>query len=483
MGASLKKDVVLGIVWSAIQRFGAIGISFIANLFFARLLSPDDFGCIGMVSIFLALSNVFIDGGFGSALIQRKNPTIVDYSTIFYWNILIAVIFYVILFFSAPYIAKFYKIEILSSLLRLLGLVLIINALAAIQANILRKNLQFKKLAISYIIPSLLGAIVGVVCAYNNVGVYSLIIYNILNSALTLVFVTINAHFKPVLTFSFQSVKSLFNFGGLMMLSNLVEIIYVNIQSVIIGKKYSAADLGYYTQANKLAEIPGNTLSSIVNAVTFPAFSKINTETDRLKRALRANVISATYVTFPIFIVLSLIAAPLINLLYGEQWHASVELFQIICMQAMFFTVNTANTNMILSLGKSKFYFKIQLLKRTIAIICIIIGLQFGLKGMLIGLVVSSYIYFIINSIASGMTIGYKFKSQVKDAGVNYLLSMGLGVMFLFLNSRVGITGFKLLFLCPIAYLIVYVSLSAIFRINGYLIVKDIIFKRGWIKN
>lgn len=479
MGTSLKKDVILGIIWSSIQRFGAIGISFIANLFFARLLSPDDFGCVGMLSIFIALSNVFIDGGFGSALIQRKNPTIVDYSTIFYWNILIAVFFYVILFFSAPYIAKFYNIEILSTLLRLLGLVLIINALAAIQANILRKNLQFKKLAVSYIIPSLLGAIVGVICAYNGCGVYSLIIYNIVNSALTLVFVTINAHFKPILTFSFQSVKSLFNFGGLMMLSNLVEIIYVNIQSVIIGKKYSAADLGYYTQANKLAEIPGNTLSSIVNAVTFPAFSKINTETERLRRALRINVVSATYVTFPVFIVLSLIADPLIILLYGEQWHASVELFQIICMQAMFFTVNTANTNMILSLGKSKFYFKIQLLKRTIAIICIIVGLQFGLKGMLIGLVVSSYIYFIINSISSEMTIGYKFRSQVKDAGVNYLLSMGLGGVFLFLQSWFNMSGIKLLLICPIIYFVVYVVLSSILRFEGYSIVKDIILKKS----
>jgi O-antigen/teichoic acid export membrane protein len=427
MGDNLKDKTVFGMMWGAVGKVGTLTINFLTNLVLARLLMPEDFGAIAMLAIFLAVSNIFIQGGLGAALIQKKNPERRDYSTVFYWNLAVALVFYLILYVSAPLIADYYALPLVKPLLRVQSVVLIIQSFSIVQYTQLQKQMNFKALSIRNMAAALAGTLIAIPLALRGFGPWSLVASAILASIVNVLLLWKMSSWRPSWEFSLDSLTSLFSFGGLMLLSSLAETLYTNLQGLIIGKRFSASDLGYFSQAKKLEEIPVTGLSSIVNDVTFPAFSSLQDDSERLLAGVRKSTKALTFLNFPMMILLMIVAQPLICLLYGSKWEASAPYFQILCISGLIYAVNTLNTNVIKSLGKGKIYFTIQILKRMIGIALILIGMKFGIFGLLWAVASVAYISFIINALVNKKLINYGIFRQLRDFGAVLLLALLVG--------------------------------------------------------
>ncbi|MBO4488818.1 MAG: lipopolysaccharide biosynthesis protein [Bacteroidales bacterium] len=478
MQESLRNRTISGMIWAGIGKVGALGISFITNMILARLLMPEDFGCIAMLYIFIAISSIFVSGGLGSALIQKKEPTHIDYTTVFYWNIVMSVIFYLILFFTAPAISRMYEMPQLQNVLRIQSLVLLILPFSMVQSNQLQKQMRFKELSTRNICATFAGMVVSVVMAFMGFGLWSLVASSLMSSFTSVILLWSMSSWRPSLEFSFASLKELFSFGGLMLVSSLVESIYTNLQSFIIGKFYSAQDLGYYGQARKLEEIPTNALSSVVNDVSFPAFSSLQDDKSHLKHSLRKTIKTITYLNMPLFALLIVIASPLIHLLYGMRWDTSVPYFQILCLSSMIYTLNTLNTNVIKSLGRSGVYLIVQLSKRLIGIGLIIYGFHYGIFGLLWAIASVGYICFFINAAVNRKLIGYGIWDQMKDVGVYYLTSLAIGAGVYFLGQAMPVNQYLLMVIQIILFCGLYLLVSHFGRFEGYQTYKGIVLER-----
>ncbi len=454
-------------MWSAVGKVGTLTINFLSNLVLARLLMPEDFDCIGMLAIFLAVSNIFIQGGLGAALIQKKNPTKMDYSTVFYWNLVFSVVFYLILFVIAPFVARFYELPILQPMLRVQSSVLIIQSFAIVQITQLQKRMNFRALAIRNMAAALAGTLIAIPLALRGYGAWSLVASAITAAIVNVLLLWILSEWRPSLEFSFASLKGLFSFGGLMLLSSLAETLYVNLQGLIIGKRFPAGNLGYYMQAKKLEEVPVTGLSSIVNEVTFPAFATLQDDPNRLLEGVRKSTKALVFLNFPMMILLIIIALPLITLLYGAKWETSVPYFQILCISGLIYTINTLNTNVIKALGKGKIYFLIQIIKRIIGIAMIFTGMTFGIYGLLWAVAGVSYISFIINAIVNKKLINYGIMSQLRDIIPCLLAALVAGAITYALRNLLPIHIYIIMLIQIIVYALVYILLAKLLKIEG----------------
>lgn len=452
------------------QRFGVMIISFCANLVLARLLTPDDYGVIGMLLIFISVSNTFIDGGFGTALIQKKEPTQEDYSTIFFWNIFISVILTGILYISSPLISEFYRLPLLSDVLKVMGTVLVINAFSVVQTNILQKKFEFKKLATINIIANIAASILAIVLALRGFGVWSLVFRYLSCSLVISIILWITTKWKPMLTFKFKSFRTLGKFGGMVLLANLVETIYTEFQGLVIGRAFSAKDLGYYTQAKRLEEIPTLGISSAVNQASFPMYARLQDDKMALSLAVRKYVRALSLLVIPLYFLFILVAEPLITILFTEKWIESVDLFKILCFVGMIYPINTVNTNVIKSLGKGKLYFNLQLWKRVLGIALILFSVRYGLSAMMWSLVITSYIIFMINAIFSEKLIGYSFIRQIGDAFMPFAISIII-LCLVYPISLLQINSYYAAIFQTVLFTLCYVLIMRLFKVN---IVNDI---------
>ena len=472
---SLREKTVAGMMWSGIGKFGTLTLNFLSNLVLARLLLPSDYGAVGMLHVFIAVSGVFVSAGFGSALIQKKNPTHLDYTSVFYWNLAASLLFYGILFFSGPAIARFYNMPELCSILRVQSLGMIVGAFSHVQSNQLQKQLRFRELSIRNIVATVIGTAVSITLALLGYGVWSLVFGNLVSSIAAVLLLWWMSSWRPTREFSWQSLRELFSFGGLMALSSLVETLYSNLQSLIIGKWFSAKDLGYYSQARKLEGVPTSALSHIVGSVVFPVFSSLQDDRERLVSAFRKNIKSVTYLNFPLMVLLIIIARPLITLLYGAKWETSIPYFQILCIFSMVYTLNTLNTNVIKSLGRSGVFFTIQLTKRIIGIVLIILGTRIGIFGLLWAVVANGYIAVLINLFVNKRLIGYGFVEQIGDVGGYYLLSAALGAAVYFSCQAIPIHPYLMMGVEIVLYSGLYILLSRWLKLEGYATYRSII--------
>lgn len=476
MQENLKKKTVSGMIWSALQRFGTMGISFVSNIVLARLLTPDDYGCIGMLAIFITVSNTFVDGGFGSALIQKKEPTQKDYSTIFWLNLFMSVVIYGILYISAPAVSRFYNIPLLSSVLRVQGIVLIINALNIVQTNQLRKSINFKRLAVIYIASQIVGAVCAIVLAYMGWGVWALVAQQIIASSITSVILWVMNRWLPQLCFSFDSFKQLFSFGGFILASNLINTFCNNVQGLLIGKFFNPAILGYYTQAYKLEDVASHSISSVVDQVAYPVFSKVQSDNDGLKNVIYRLISSIAYVTFPMMLILVLIAEPLIGLLYGEKWLPSVPYFQIICIGGIAVCLQGVTYLAIASIGKSKELFLWTIIKRGLGMILLIAGMVlFGMNGLLWGFVLSCWSVTFINAYLVSKYIKYGLWQQIKDVLPIILISSMVFIITLVIANKLTLGGYMYIVLVLLIYISMYLLLSSVVKLQAYSFIKEIV--------
>ena len=414
--SSLKQKAASGMVWTALQKYSTLFIQFISGIILARLLTPYDYGCIGMLAIFMVLAEVFIDGGFGSALIQKKRPTQEDYSTIFWWNMAMAFIMYVVLYACAPAIATFYDIPLLCNVLRVQGLVLFIYAFNIVQRNQLKKKLNFRVLSIVTIITSITSLCVTVYLAYKGFGVWALVAQNLIAAAIPAIVFWFFIKWRPILVFSWSSFRELFNFGFFMFLTNIVNKFFSKFTGLLIGKLYSPSTLGFYSKAMNVENLASHSVSSIMSQVSYPLYAQVQDERVVLGNMIRRLTMTIAFITFPVMFILMLTAKPIFVLLYSEKWLQSVPYFQVLCLIGLSECLQSVNTQPIAAIGKSALMFRWTLIKRGVGLFFVIGGLLFfQMKGLLVGVVIFNWFCYAVNIGLVSKYIGYNWKSQIMD--------------------------------------------------------------------
>lgn len=472
---TLKQKTITGTIWSFIDSFANQGIQFIAGIVLARILSPKEFGLIGMLTIFIALSQSFIDSGFTNALIRKKNCTQTDYSTVFYFNFVVGIIFYFILFFSAGSISVFFNEPQLELLLQVLGIGLILNALGIIQRTILTKDINFKLQTRVSIAASTLSGIIAIAMAFNGFGVWSLVALTLSRFGFTSFFLWMWAKWNPSLIFSIESFKELFSFGSKLLISGLIDTAYRNIYYLIIGKYFSAVDLGYYTRADQFQALPSKQLTGILGRVSYPILSTIQDDVKKLRTAYTQIIKSTMLITFVLMLGMAAIAKPMILTLVGEQWLPSVIYLQMLCFVGMFYPLHALNLNMLQIQGRSDLFLRLEIIKKVLSIPIIIIGILYGIKIMILGMIINTLIAYFINSFWSGKFIGYSSFEQIKDIAPSFLLAFGVAAIVYIIGNIIELSNIWILVTQIITGAVLTIIIAEIFKINSYLYLKEII--------
>ncbi len=415
----LADKVIKGAIWSGFERFGYLGIQFIANLVMVRLLTPTDFGIIGILLIFTSISNVLADSGLGTALVQKKDINSIDCNSIFYTNIALGIFLYYVVYISSYRIGAFFDYDKLDIYLRAIGVTVIIDSFSAIPNSLLIRDLSFKKIAIVKTISALLACGISIILALRGYGIWALILQYVLYSIFRLTSLYVASRWRPKFEYSFNSLKTLLGFGSNLMVSNIISDLYLNFQSLLIGKFLNPRLLGYYTQAKQLQQVPVAALTTIVNQVTFPAFSKIQNEKERFTGAFKNNVILLAFVNFPLMFLLSSIAYPLIGLLYSDKWLPTVPYFQFLCLGfGILLAIHNTNLTALKALGKSGIVLKLEIIKKIIGIILLCLGMWlYGIWGLLTALSINSVIELFLNGHYVDKYVNISTFTQIKWFG------------------------------------------------------------------
>ena len=471
---SLKQKTISGILWSFIDQFATLGISFIVGIVLARILSPKEFGLIGMISVFIAVSTTFINSGFGSALIRKKDCSQADYSTVFFFNLIAGIVFYIILFFLSPSISSYFNEEELVLILRVLAFSLIIDSLSLIQGVILTKRVDFKLQAKVSVISSSSAGVLGISLAYNGFGVWSLIYMQLFARFLNAALLWMWNNWKPSFIFNIASFKELFGFGGKLLLSGLIETIYRNIYFIIIGKYFNATQLGYYTRADQFNSVPSQSLTTIMSRVTYPVLSQMQDDKERLKQGYKKMIKTIMFVSFSVMMGIAAVADSMILSLIGEKWEPSVIYLQLLCFVGMMYPLHALNLNILQVQGRSDLFLKLEIIKKILAIPIIIIAIVLGIKAMIIGMWISTLIAFYLNSYWSGRFINYPMKEQVTDIFPSFILAFSMALSVYLLGSQIVTLHWVKLLLQISFGVSITVFISELLKIEQYIELKDI---------
>lgn len=453
---STNRDVVSNFIWRFAERCGAQGVSFIVSVVLARLLMPEDYGIIAIVTVFTSILQVFVDSGLGTALIQKKDADDVDFSTVFYFNVFFCSILYLLLFGGAPYIAAFYQKEQLTSVIRVLGLTLLISGVKNIQQSYVSRQLLFKRFFFATLIGTICAAFVGIVMAVLGFGVWALVVQGLTNTAIDTVILWITVKWRPRRVFSLSRLRILFSFGWKMLCSSLLGTVYNNIRQLIIGKMYSSADLAFYNKGQQLPNLLVTNINSSIDSVLLPVMSRAQDERGHLKRMMRRSMTTSVYIMAPMMIGLAVVAEPLISLLLTDKWLPCVPFLRIFCISYIFQPIHTANLNAIKAMGRSDLFLKLEIVKKIIGIVLLICTMWLGVLAMAYSLLVSNLISVFINGSQNKKLLQYSYFEQLRDILPSLLLAAIMGV---------GVQAIKLLSLGTVVELFAQVMLGAAFYV------------------
>lgn len=479
MAESLKKQAVSGILWSAVERFSVQGVLFLIMIIMARILSPKDYGLVGMLAVFIAVSQSLIDSGFSQALIRKQNRTDIDNSTVFYFNIVVGFALYGLLYIAAPFVAQFYHTPELTSLMRVICISIIFNSFAVVQRALLTIKVDFRTQAKATFSAAVLSGIVGISMAYSGFGVWSIVAQQLTNLGTNTIFLWIFAKWIPIKSFSWNSFKELFSFGSKLLFSGLLDTLYKNIYLIVIGKVFTASNLGYYTKAHELAVLPSSNLTGILQRVTYPILCKIQNDDDHLSLVYRRFLRVSAFIIFPLMMGISALSTPIILLLLKEQWLFSATLLKILCLSGMWYPIHSINLNLLQVKGRSDLFLRLEVIKKIIYVIILIITIPIGLIAMCIGQILSSLICLGINTYYTGKLIDVGFIRQMKDLLPTLILSIAMWLIVFFIQSLMDSSVQKLvvgtisgiIFYTFSAYLLRFRELKevlSIIRINKY---------------
>lgn len=431
---SLKDKTVKGVGWSAIDNVAQRGVSFFVSIILARLLSPDDYGLLGIVMIFTAISGSFVDGGFTTALIRKKNASDDDYNTVFLSNLAMSLLLYFIIFISAPLIANFFRREELVALTRVTSLEIILVALYLVQRTRLTKRIDFKSQTKITFIASLSSGVVGITMAFLGFGVWSLVAQGIVKETMRMVFLWIFNHWVPKLKFSSSSFKELFGFGWKMMVSSLLDSAWKQFSSLVVGRFYTPSTLGQYTRSKTFSSFFSDNLTSVIQRVTYPTLSEIQDDKERLVNAYRRIIKMTMFITVVCMISLGAVSEPLLYCLIGPQWHDAAIYLPLICLTGSTYPLHAINLNMLSVQGRSDLFLGLEIIKKIVALGPLFVGAFVGIMPMLYLYILTTIIAFLLNSHYSGKLLGYSSWMQVKDVAPFYALAFAIAIPVWFLK-------------------------------------------------
>lgn len=424
MSNNLKKDTLKGVKWTAIEKISLQGIQFVIGLVLARLLMPSDFGIVGMLAIFISISQTFVDGGFSNALIRKIDRTEADYSTAFYFNIGIGLVCYGILYLISPLIADFFNVPILSDLLKVLSLSIFINSLSVVQIARLSVNINFRSQAYATLISVILSGCVGIWLAYNGYGVWALAWQTVLGALFKTIILWYQTRWKPALIFSSVSFKNLFSYGSKLLASNLIGTVYAHMTTIAIGKFYTAKDLGYYSRGQQFAHLPSTTVVDILGRVTFPIMSRFQNDDEKLLSIYRKYIKMTSMVIFFLLTLLAAVSKPLILILLTEKWLDATLFLQIFCFAFMFEHISKLNLNLLQVKGRSDLYLRLEVVKKIIAFLILIASIPLGVVAICLSKIVNGQIALFINTYYTGKLFNLGYVKQFSDFSKFFVVSL-----------------------------------------------------------
>lgn len=436
---SLSNKMVKGMAWSMLERLSVQGIQFVLGIILARILSPTEYGTIGLLIVIIAFMQVFVDSGFSKALIQKQERTQTDLSTVFFFNILISIICYIILWIAAPFIADFYQNETLTNLMRVLSLSLLFGALFSVPLTLFTIKLDFKSIARTNLIATVLSGIIGIVMAYRGFGVWALVMQTLLKSLLTVILMWFQMKWKPTFIFSKSSFKSLFPFGSKLLLSSILNMSVNNFANLFIAKLTSIKDLGFYTRGTQFADMAYGTFSSVLDSVLLPSLASIQNERERLTHLTKVTIKSAALVATPVFFGLAIIAEPLIKVLLTDKWLMAAPIMQILCIARLVTIISGVNVNVLYAIGRTDLALKQQYLKLIIRVALLILALKYGIIYIALAELISTIIHFFINTYYPGKILNYGALQQVKDLFPiifsSFMMAVGMYISIYFIEN------------------------------------------------
>jgi teichuronic acid exporter len=478
MSQGLRKRAVSAISWSFVETIGQRIIQLVIGIVLARLLLPEEFGLIAMLVVFTAVSQSFLDSGFGSALIQKQNDTHLDRCSIFYFNILVGLLAAGALCLAAPAIAAFYGEPSLTPLTRVLSLGIVVNSFGLIQLTDMVKRMDFRSLAKANTAAVAISGVAGIALAYTGFGVWALAIQQLVANSLRTALMWSFSSWRPTFEFSWGALRCMFPFGSRMLASGLIDKLFRNVYLIVIGKLFSAADLGFYSRALLLQEAPTQSISAVVSRVTFSMFSAISTDSQKLRRAVRKALEMLTMVNFPLLIGLATCARPVILVLFGVKWEPAIPYLQLLCFVGLTFPLHTINLNVLKARGRSDLFLRLEIVKKTITVINVAVMWRWGIESLIVGQIVVSLVSFYLNSYYTGVFLAYPMHRQVCDV-LPYGIVTAIMASAVLALSLVPFESQALLLVCQVFVGgSVYIALCALFRLSAFMEVVEIVRNR-----
>lgn len=473
----IKDKAISGVKWTTIEQVATLALQFIIGIIVARLVDPSDYGLIAMLGIFIAFGNIFVNSGFSIALIRKKDVKQEDYSTAFYFNVAIGIGVYCVLYFTAPLISSFYEISLLEDITRYYTLTILINSFSIVQIAKLTHELKFRLQFFINFIALVASGIIGISMAYNGYGVWALVWQGLSASTIKTFLFVLMSRWKPMMGFSIESFKYLLSFGSKMMATNIIDTIYDNIYTLVIGKYYSANSAGYYNRSLQISQLPQSVVSQVVNKVALPVLAPYQDDDKKLLNIYEKMFRATVFVTYPLMVLLAVLAHPIILLLLGEKWLPSVPYMQILSFSVIFVVLTLINLNLFFVKGQSGLLLKIDILKKSIGFGVVALMTPLGLKWICIGTIIYAMSAFVINCMQTKKMLNYGLLPQLKAALPSFLYSMLMGsivffVVKLFSNPILEI------FIGGSLGLVIYILIALVVKDKTFIKLKEIIIKR-----
>lgn len=462
-----SNNVLKNFIWRFAERCGAQLVTFIVSIVLARILAPENYGKIALITVFTTILQVFVDSGLGTALIQKKNADELDFSSVFYFNFVVCIILYIGMFLAAPFIAQFYNDLSLTPIIRVISLTIIISGVKGIQQSYVSKNMLFKRFFYSTLGGTVFSAALGIGMAWAGAGVWAIVAQQLSNTAIDTLILWITVKWRPKKMFSWKRLKSLLSFGWKMLVSSLLETVYTNIRSLIIGKMYSSSDLAFYNQGDKLPNVIVNNINTSIDSVLLPTLSKEQDDKERVKNMTRRAIKVSTYIMSPLMMGLAFCATPIVEIVLTEKWLPCVPFLQIFCITYMFFPIHTANLNAIKAMGRSDLFLKLEIAKKIIGTVLLVSTMWFGVRVMAYSLLVSTLTSMIINSWPNKVLLNYDFKEQMLDIFPSIVLSVFMGWIVSFIRLLEFSSYITLLIQVPLGA-IIYLMGSKLLHLDSF---------------
>lgn len=478
----MKANTVFSnMIWRFAERSGAQLVTFVVSIVLARLLMPEDYGTVALVTVFTTIMQVFVDSGLSTALIQKKDADDLDFSSVFYFNFAVCIILYLIMFFAAPFIASFYNMPELTLVVRVISLTIVFSGVKGVQQSYVSRSMLFKRFFYATLGGTIFSAFLGIAMAYMGFGVWAIVAQQLSNTAIDTLILWITVEWRPKPMFSWERLKGLLGFGWKMLCSALLDTVYSNLRSLLIGKIYSSEDLAYYNEGNKFPSFIVTNINTSIDSVLLPAMSKEQDDKDRVKKMTRRSIMVSCYVMAPLMIGLACCASNVVTIVLTEKWLSCVFFLQIFCITYVFYPIHTANLNAIKAMGRSDLFLKLEIQKKTVGMILLLSTVFISVKAMAYSLLISTLTSMLINSWPNKKLLNYSFLEQMKDILPSILLATGMGLA-VYLIGFLPFPTFPLLIIQVICGGIFYIVGSAVFRLEpfNYLleIIKPVVEKR-----